>query len=153
VPPETAEADDQSNESPTENQSPYETVKEEPSVEEQRKTVREESIHGNTSNNEQSTAESVQEQASGLVDGVRQRASRAINATRDAARGTFGMSDRHSSSTERSPGSSSPSKIVYVGNLFFDVKAATLENEFKQFGNIVNCKIASDADGRSKGYA
>lgn len=46
-----------------------------------------------------------------------------------------------------------PSKILYVGNLFFEVKAPQLQEHFSRFGNIVNVKIAEDAKGLSKGYA
>ena len=152
VPPESSEAD-KTNESPAESQSPYETVKEEPSVEEQRDTIREESITKRTLRNERSSTNSVRETASNMVDGVKAQASRAANATTDAARSAVGRSDHHSSARERSPNSASPSKILYIGNLFFDLKAPQLEKQFKPFGNIVTCKIASDADGRSKGYA
>jgi len=95
----------------------------------------------------------VMETASNMVDGVKAQASRAANATTDAARSAVGRSNHHSSARERSPNSASPSKILYIGNLFFDLKAPQLEKQFKPFGNIVTCKIASDADGRSKGYA
>lgn len=44
-----------------------------------------------------------------------------------------------------------PNKILYVGNLFFEVTAAQLEREFQRFGKIVGTKIVSDQRGLSKG--
>lgn len=44
-----------------------------------------------------------------------------------------------------------PSKTVYVGNLFFDVRSEDLRQEFEQAGPVVNAKIIMDSRGLSKG--
>jgi len=44
-----------------------------------------------------------------------------------------------------------PGKILYVGNLYFDLSPARLREEFSSFGEIVNCKIVTDSSGLSKG--
>jgi len=46
-----------------------------------------------------------------------------------------------------------PSKTVYVGNLFFDVRAADLKQEFERAGPVVDSKIIMDQRGLSKGFA
>lgn len=43
------------------------------------------------------------------------------------------------------------SNTVYVGNLFFDVTAEDLRNEFAKAGNVENVKIIYDQRGLSKG--
>ncbi|KXT02827.1 hypothetical protein AC578_5397 [Pseudocercospora eumusae] len=45
-----------------------------------------------------------------------------------------------------------PSKIVYVGNIFFEVTAPQLEAEFGRFGEVVNSRIVKDGRGLSKGF-
>ena len=46
-----------------------------------------------------------------------------------------------------------PSDTVYVGNLFFDVRAEDLKKEFSRAGEVLDAKIITDARGLSKGYA
>ena len=46
----------------------------------------------------------------------------------------------------------SPTPIIYVGNLFFEVTVAQLEQEFGRFGRVSNARIVSDARGLSKGF-
>ena len=43
-------------------------------------------------------------------------------------------------------------KILYVGNLFFEVRAQDLEREFAQYGQVVNSRVVTDQTGRSKGF-
>ncbi|EME87730.1 uncharacterized protein MYCFIDRAFT_120538, partial [Pseudocercospora fijiensis CIRAD86] len=45
-----------------------------------------------------------------------------------------------------------PSKIIYIGNLFFEVTAPQLEAEFGRFGEVTNSRIVTDTNGRSKGF-
>ncbi len=45
-----------------------------------------------------------------------------------------------------------PTRILYVGNLFFEVTAAQLEQEFGRYGTITNSRIVTDARGLSKGF-
>lgn len=41
---------------------------------------------------------------------------------------------------------------VYCGNLFFNVTTDELREHFQQFGEILDARVISDPDGRSKGY-
>ncbi|KAG0131277.1 hypothetical protein HOY82DRAFT_485307, partial [Tuber indicum] len=45
-----------------------------------------------------------------------------------------------------------PTKVVYIGNLQFDVKEEALRDEFKAFGPILSVKIIYDARNMSKGF-
>ncbi|RPA92006.1 RNA-binding domain-containing protein [Choiromyces venosus 120613-1] len=45
-----------------------------------------------------------------------------------------------------------PTKVIYIGNLQFDVKEDDLNEEFKSFGPILSTKIIYDARGLSKGF-
>lgn len=45
-----------------------------------------------------------------------------------------------------------PSKVLYVGNLFFEVTTPALEAEFGRFGEVANSRIVTDARGMSKGF-
>ncbi|KAK4890965.1 hypothetical protein LTR27_010414 [Elasticomyces elasticus] len=46
-----------------------------------------------------------------------------------------------------------PSRILYIGNLFFEVTAPQLEAEFARFGQVANSRVVTDARGLSKGFA
>ncbi|OGE51031.1 hypothetical protein PENARI_c015G03127 [Penicillium arizonense] len=46
----------------------------------------------------------------------------------------------------------SPKTTVYVGNLFFDVTAEDLRQQFEQFGVVENAVIVHDSRGLSKGF-
>ncbi|KAL9062725.1 MAG: hypothetical protein Q9157_008687, partial [Trypethelium eluteriae] len=52
----------------------------------------------------------------------------------------------------RRPSQINPSKILYIGNLYFEVREDTLRREFTRFGNIVNARIVYDSRGLSKGF-
>lgn len=53
---------------------------------------------------------------------------------------------------EREQRNAEPSKILYVGNLYFDLTPERMQREFEQFGDVTNCKIVTDASGMSKGF-
>lgn len=46
----------------------------------------------------------------------------------------------------------SPSKSLYVGNLFFDVTIEDLKKEMQRFGTVLDVRIIMDNRGLSKGY-
>lgn len=46
----------------------------------------------------------------------------------------------------------SPSKRLYIGNLFFDVTEEDLRKAFSRFGTVVDIKLIKDTHGLSKGY-
>ncbi|KAL8784945.1 MAG: hypothetical protein Q9213_003687, partial [Squamulea squamosa] len=58
--------------------------------------------------------------------------------------------DSGSASTSR-PYDSPPSKSIYVGNLFFDVREDDLRKKFEECGTIENVKLIMDNRGLSKG--
>lgn len=43
-------------------------------------------------------------------------------------------------------------RILYIGNLFFEVTADSLQAHFAKFGNITNARIVTDPRGLSKGF-
>ncbi|KAF2151370.1 RNA-binding domain-containing protein [Myriangium duriaei CBS 260.36] len=168
-----SDAAEKANASPAEEEG-GQTVTREPSAEEQ-KEIKEESIA--TSNSEavdsqQSTTEAIQEKVSDAANTV---ASTVRSATdtfrserRDSGRGfeRRGGSDRsfdRRGATDRGLHRGServrgfqppaePSKILYIGNLYFDLTPDRLSREFSQFGTITNVKIVTDASGMSKGF-
>ncbi|KAK5126951.1 hypothetical protein LTR85_008309 [Meristemomyces frigidus] len=46
-----------------------------------------------------------------------------------------------------------PSRILYIGNLFFEVTAPQLEAEFSRHGEVANSRVVTDSRGLSKGFA
>ena len=142
VPPESTEAE-KSNESPAEAESASETVQTEPSVEEQKQEIKEESVatpEAADAAQEQSTMGQVRNKAEDLLES----ASRAGAAATSAFTGRRGPSNAAYEQPQ-------PSKILYVGNLYFEVKAEQLERQFKPYGQVVNSKIVTDPNGLSKG--
>ncbi|KAL1954698.1 hypothetical protein VTO42DRAFT_802 [Malbranchea cinnamomea] len=45
-----------------------------------------------------------------------------------------------------------PKETIYVGNIFFEVKAEDLKNLFSRFGNVLEARIISDNRGMSRGF-
>jgi nucleolin len=91
--------------------------------------------------------EKAQATASQAAETVQETASSVGRRTRDAvdANRPFKSHDE----TAPSP----PTKILYVGNLFFEVTAPQLEAEFAKFGEVVNSRLITDNRGLSKGFA
>ncbi|KAF2226523.1 hypothetical protein BDZ85DRAFT_229961 [Elsinoe ampelina] len=87
-----------------------------------------------------STVETIQEKAGDALEAVSDAASGAATAATEAFRG---RGDR---------GAPEPSKILYCGNLFFDLTPERLKAAFEPYGNVVNCKIVTDSSGLSKGF-
>ena len=127
-----------------------ETVTVEPSAEEQ-KEIKEESI----ATPEVADAAPTSAVPESISQATEQVKSAAQSAT-DALSGVAGrVSDAVSGRPARSsfPNNDSAStKILYVGNLFFEVTAAELEAEFGRFGEIVNSRVVTDPKGQSKGF-
>jgi cold-inducible RNA-binding protein len=42
---------------------------------------------------------------------------------------------------------------IYVGNLNFETSAETVENAFKEYGNVIECFMPVDFDGNPRGFA
>ena len=61
------------------------------------------------------------------------------------------LKPRNASPRGHQQGAPVPGKILYAGNLFFEIKAQDLEQAFSKFGQIVNCRVAEDTRGLSRG--
>lgn len=106
---------------------------------EQEPNVVEKSVPGAAEQQPQSTMDQVNEKVKDAAASARSAAESLLGeSARDEARGTY--SDPK------------PSRILYVGNLFFEVKAQDLEREFSSYGKIINARVAEDAKGLSRGY-
>lgn len=130
-----------------------ETVTTEPSKPEQEAKAEAEeqttSSDPNTTKAQSSVAETAQNASQTIKETAASTAESAQYMMRNAATAVLG--DRARDIDAGTFAAPKPSKIVYVGNLFFDVKAQDLEREFARFGDVVHCRIAQDAGGLSKG--
>lgn len=120
--------------SPAEAETSSETVTTEPSAEEQ-KHVKEESV---------AAPEVADSAASESQSAIGRAAEKVSDVAQDARSRAFPPS---SPTLERQP-----SKILYIGNLFFEVTAPQLEREFKKYGEVTNSRIVTDNRGLSKGF-
>jgi nucleolin len=102
----------------------------------------------------QDAAINVTEQAQKAASKVSEQAQFAASSTAQVARDTTAAArDNFSDRRERRPEGNAPTKILYVGNLFFEVTAPQLEAEFAKFGEVSNSRIVTDSRGMSKGFA
>lgn len=95
------------------------------------------------------TAQEAKSTISNVVEQAQNAASSAAETVQDA------MSSVMTPGSQDGAGSAAThnNKILYIGNLFFEVTPAQLEAEFSQFGRITNTTIVSDNRGMSKGFA
>lgn len=97
-----------------------------------------------------SVAETAQNVSQTIKESAAAAATAANNLTKNAASAVLG---EHVAKADAGTfGSPKESKILYIGNLFFEVKAQELEREFSRFGPVANCKIVTDPKGFSKGF-
>lgn len=114
----------------------------------------------------QDAAASATEQASQTASKVSEQASEATSQIREQAQSAAAEATRYARNTaastretfqERRPYDSRPpappSKILYIGNLFFEVTAPQLEAEFAKYGEVTNSRVVTDDRGLSKGFA
>ena len=102
----------------------------------------------------ESATEQATEQASSAADSIKSAAQSAGATITGAAQSlgqAAGLGSTTSGSGEAAPAETT-SRSVYVGNLFFDVKAEDLRKEFEKVGEIENAKIIMDPRGLSKGF-
>jgi nucleolin len=91
--------------------------------------------------------EKAQATASQAAETVQETASSVGRKTRDAV-------DANSPFKSQDPAAPAPpTKILYVGNLFFEVTAPQLEAEFAKYGEVTNSRVVTDNRGLSKGFA
>ena len=96
-----------------------------------------------------SSAESATERATASVKSAAQTASETVTGATQSLADVAGMGSQASDPASDAP---KTSNVVYVGNLFFDVKEEDLQNEFTRAGRVLNTKIIVDARGLSKGF-
>jgi hypothetical protein len=104
-----------------------------------------------------SAADSAKETATSTtstLSGAAQSAAETITGAAESlgAAAGFGSASRLSRDRNVPAQDGEPSKTVYVGNLFFDVRAADLKQEFERAGPVTDAKIIMDNRGLSKGY-
>jgi vacuolar-type H+-ATPase subunit H len=111
-------------------------------------------------------ASKVSEQTSETASKLNQQASEATSQVSEQAQSAAAEATRYARNTaastretfqERRPYDSRPpappSKILYIGNLFFEVTAPQLEAEFAKYGEVTNSRVVTDDRGLSKGFA
>ena len=92
---------------------------------------------------------SLANKAKSAFDTVAEQATSAAGQVGAAARDAVGASSS-TASTSQQFSTNGPTKTVYVGNLFFDVREADLKREMSRAGQIVSTKIIHDQRGLSK---
>jgi hypothetical protein len=104
------------------------------------------------------STDKAQETASEVTEKAQATASQAAETVQETA-STFGRRTRDAVDA-KSPFKSHdqsapnpPTKILYVGNLFFEVTAPQLEAEFAKYGEVTNSRVITDNRGLSKGFA
>ena len=96
-----------------------------------------------------SSAKSATERATDAVKSAAQTASETVSGATQSLADVAGMGSQASNAGLGAP---KTSNVVYVGNLFFDVKEEDLQNEFEKAGRVLTTKIIEDARGLSKGF-
>ena len=104
------------------------------------------------------STDKVQETASEVTEKAQATASQAAESVQETAssvgRKTRDAVDANSPFKSHNPSAPPPpTKILYVGNLFFEVTAPQLEAEFAKFGEVTNSRVVTDNRGLSKGFA
>ncbi|GAB1741791.1 hypothetical protein NU219Hw_g7199t1 [Hortaea werneckii] len=97
-----------------------------------------------------SAAKTAQEATSSAAQTVSSAASSAAEKAQQS--NPFDKTPSPHEGRSRSSASRSPSRILYVGNLFFEVTAPQLEQEFSKLGEITNSRVVLDSRGLSKGF-
>lgn len=155
--------EEQKTESPAEAEG-GEAVTTEPSAEEHEAGIKEESIatpdvadaaqESSPPPAAESAAQEVTEEVKNATETAKQSVSTAASALSNTAASATGFAQPG----HLFPGDGGataigqPTKILYVGNLFFEVTTAQLEAEFGRFGRIANSRIVTDPRGMSRGF-
>ena len=103
------------------------------------------------------TATETVQSATAKISEAAQSAKESVSQTAEGLGAAVGLgpdtgTPRNSTGEVREPKTNAPSKTVYVGNLFFDVRGEDLRREFERAGPIVDAKIILDQRGLSKGF-
>jgi len=98
-------------------------------------------------------ARSGTDQATGTAQSAAQKVTDAAKAAGRTLSSAAGFTpDNGAEGSGRSKPGGEPSKTVYVGNLFFDVRGEDLKRELETAGPVVDTKIIMDSRGMSKGF-
>ena len=100
---------------------------------------------------EERAAESKVESAADTVRSATQSVRESVTGAAQGLSSAAGFGSQRSEA-DTAPPADEESTTVYVGNLFFDVKAEDLEREFGKAGPVVSAKIIMDPRGLSKGF-
>lgn len=100
----------------------------------------------------ESATEKAKEQASATADSVKAAAQTAGEAVAGATQSLSDAAGIGSQTSEAGSDAPEVSKIVYVGNLFFDTKSEDLKKEFSKVGLVEEAKVIMDQRGLSKGF-
>lgn len=101
------------------------------------------------------STDKIQETASEATESVKETASQAAESAQQTA-SSIGRQTRDAVDANqpfKSHGDAAATKILYVGNLFFEVTAPQLEAEFAKYGEVTNSRVVTDNRGLSKGFA
>ena len=99
------------------------------------------------------TAQTTAEETGGIASEAAASVAGTAAAVGETLSGAAGFGGSGEESTrQRSADEPEVSKTVYVGNLFFDVRAEDVKREFERAGQVVDAKIIMDNRGLSKGY-
>ncbi|KAK4635679.1 Nuclear localization sequence-binding protein [Fulvia fulva] len=97
----------------------------------------------------QESASTITEKVQDAASSAAQTVQNAASSVAETARNQFPPPD---GPVQRQGQAPTPSKILYIGNLFFEVTSAQLEAEFSKFGEVVNTRVVQDDRGLSKGF-
>ena len=107
----------------------------------------------------ESATESAKDQASSAASQVSDAAQSATEIVTGAAESLGAAAGFGAGSSQAQPSirgmqaaQGEPSKTVYVGNLYFDIRSEDLKREFERAGQVVEAKIIMDQRGLSKGF-
>ena len=100
----------------------------------------------------ESATEKATEQASTAADSVKSAARAAGEAITGTAQSLGDAAGFGSQTSEASTNPPDTSNVVYVGNLFFDVRSEDLKEQFAKAGPVTEAKIVTDQRGLSKGF-
>lgn len=112
----------------------------------------EKSEEGGAASEVESGTGNATEQASSANDYVKSATQRAGEVVTGAAQSLSAAAGFGSQTSEPGSDSPVPNTVVYVGNLFFDVKSEDLRKEFERAGPVKSANIISDQRGLSKGF-
>lgn len=99
------------------------------------------------------STDKIQQAASNATEQVKSATSNASEQAQSAASSVARASRNTANAAFNPRASDGPSKILYIGNLFFEATAPQLEAEFAKYGEITNSRVVTDDRGLSKGFA